>query len=68
MPWLRPYVDLTWWQFAILSLPYVSLLFASVIALMAGSGMRNQTESRAIRIYYLIVALALLTFNLAIIL
>jgi hypothetical protein len=68
LSWLRPYVDLTWWQFALLSLPYVSLALAILIASLAGLGMRAQTGRRAVRVYYLIVALALLAFNLAIIL
>jgi hypothetical protein len=68
LSWLRPYVDLTWWQFALLSLPYISLVLAILIALLAGVGMRGHTGRRAIRVYYLIVALALLAFNLAIIL
>jgi hypothetical protein len=68
IPLWRPYVDLTWWQFAILSLPYVSLMLAIVIALLTILNSRNYTERHAVRFYYLIVALALLTFNLAIIL
>jgi CubicO group peptidase (beta-lactamase class C family) len=68
LPLWRPYVDLLWWQFALLSLPFVSLALAVVIALLAGLGMRGPMEGRAIRLYYSIVALALLTFNLAIIL
>lgn len=68
LPWLRQYVDLTGWQFALLSLPFVSLVLAIVIALLAGLGMRVQTSGRPIRFFYLIVALALVAFNLAIIL
>jgi hypothetical protein len=67
-PWLRPYVDLTWWQFAFLSLPYVGLVLGIVIASLAGLGMRGHTGWRAIHVYYLIVGLALLVFNWAIIL
>lgn len=65
IPLMHPYVDLLWWQFALLSLPYASLLFALVMALMAILSLRNQ---KAERLYYLIVAIALLVFNLAIIL
>ncbi len=68
LPWLHPYVDLTWWQFALLSLPFVSVVLAIVIALLVGLSMGGYTGWRAFRFYYLIVALALLTFNLAIIL
>jgi CubicO group peptidase (beta-lactamase class C family) len=67
IPLLRPYVDLSWWQFAILSLPFLSLVLALAIALLDGLPARSGTVRRATRIYYLIVALALLTFNLAII-
>jgi CubicO group peptidase (beta-lactamase class C family) len=68
LPWLHPYVDLTWWQFAYLSLPFVSLVLAMVIASLAGLGIRGHVGRRAIHFYYLIVALALLTFNLSILL
>jgi CubicO group peptidase (beta-lactamase class C family) len=68
LPWLRPYVDLTWWQFAYLSLPFTSLVLAIVIAMLAGLGIRGHVGRRAIHFYYLIVALALLIFNLVIIL
>jgi hypothetical protein len=68
LPLWRPYVDLPWWQFAILSLPYVSLTFAAVIALMAGLRLRSKRDGRTIRFYYLLVSMALLAFNLAIIL
>jgi CubicO group peptidase (beta-lactamase class C family) len=66
IPWMRPYVDLLWWQFAILSLPYVSLTLAVVIALMAGLRLRSKGERHTICFYYLIVATALLSFNLEI--
>ncbi len=68
IPWPRPYVDLLWWQIALLSLPFVSLLLAVIIALLVGPGLRVHTGGRAIRFYYLIVAMALLAFNLTIIL
>jgi len=68
MPWHPPYVDLTWWQFALLSLPYVSVVLGIVTALLAGLSLRIHTGGRAIRFYYLIVALALVAFNLALIL
>jgi len=68
IPFMRPYVDLLWWQFALLSLPYASLLLAIVIALLTGLHMKNYTEERFPRFYYLIVSLALLIFNLVIVL
>jgi hypothetical protein len=60
-------VDLLWWQFALLSLPFISPVLAIIIALISGLGMRSYTNGRAIRWYYLTVALALLGFNLALI-
>jgi hypothetical protein len=66
IPWPRPYLDLTWWQFTLLSLPFVSVVLAIMIALLAVLSMRDHTGGRVIRFYYLIVALALLIFNLAI--
>jgi CubicO group peptidase (beta-lactamase class C family) len=68
IPLWRPYVDLLWWQFAILSLPYVNLVLAIVIASLAALSMSGNTGGRIRRFNYLIVALALLAFNLAIIL
>jgi hypothetical protein len=66
LPLWRPYADLTWWQFAILSLPFISLVLTILIAILTGLNMRGLIGRRAIHFYYLIVALALLTFNLAI--
>jgi hypothetical protein len=67
IPFWRPYVDLLWWQFAFLSLPYLSLAFAVVIAFMIGLNGRSRMDWRAIWFYYGIVALALFSFNVAII-
>jgi CubicO group peptidase (beta-lactamase class C family) len=66
LPLWRPYVDLLWWQFAILSLPYISLTFAVVIALITGLLLKSKRNQRAICFYYLFVAIVLLTFNLSI--
>jgi hypothetical protein len=68
LPLTRPYVDLAWWQFAILSLPYVNLAFAFVIVLMTSLRLRSESDGRTICLYYLIVSMAVLAFNLAIIL
>jgi CubicO group peptidase (beta-lactamase class C family) len=68
IPLLRPYVDLLWWQFAILSLPYVGLTLAVVLALMAGLRLRSKRDGHTICFYYLIVSMALLAFHIAIIL
>ncbi len=66
IPLMRPYVDLLWWQFAILSLPYLSLTIAVVIALMAGLRLRSKGDGHPNWFYYWIVSMALLSFNLAI--
>lgn len=68
LPWSRPYVELLWWQFALLSFPFVSLLLAVPIALLAAPVMRSHTWRGTLRPYYLIVALLLLMFNLTLIL
>jgi CubicO group peptidase (beta-lactamase class C family) len=67
LPLWRPYVDLLWWQFALLSLPYISLVCALVIVLMTGLRLRSKSDGRTICLYYLIVSMALLTFNVSII-
>jgi hypothetical protein len=63
VPWPRLYVDLSWWQFGVLSLPFVSLVLAIVVVLLCGLSLRNHTGARSIRLYYFVVALALLAFN-----
>lgn len=63
VPWPRPYADLAWWQFAIMSLPFISLLLAVVIALLSILAIRNRALARAAHIYYFIAALALIAFN-----
>jgi len=68
VPWPRPYADLLWWQSALLDLPFINLLLAIVVALLAGFGLKSSIGRRTNRFYYLIVALALVAFNLAIIL
>jgi CubicO group peptidase (beta-lactamase class C family) len=68
IPWPRSYADLPWWQSGILIFPFVSLLLAVLIALLAGPITRSHAWARTTRLYYLSVALALLAFNVAIIL
>jgi len=68
IPWPRPYAGLLWWQFSILIFPFVSLLLAVPIALPACPITRSHAWARTTRLYYLGVALALLAFNVAIIL
>jgi CubicO group peptidase (beta-lactamase class C family) len=69
IPWPRPYAGLLWWQSGILMFPFVSLLLAILIALLAGPITRSHAWARTTtRLYYLSVALALLVFNVAILL
>ena len=63
IPWPRPYADLAWWQVAGMSLPFISLLLAVVIALLSILAIRNRASARAAHIYYFIAALALIAFN-----
>ena len=65
-PWPRPCVDLLWWQFALMDLPFASLLLAGGLALLVGLSIRSSTWTRAIRWYYTVVGLVLLVFNLMI--
>jgi hypothetical protein len=68
VPWPRPYADLTWWQFALLSLPFASLLLGVGIALLVGLAIRSGPWDRTTRVYYVIVAVSLIAFNLLILL
>ena len=68
IPWPRPYVDLAWWQFALMSLPFISLLLAVLIVLLAGLLTRSHPWRGTLRPYYVIVFLALSVFNLTLIL
>jgi CubicO group peptidase (beta-lactamase class C family) len=68
VPWPRPYADLPWWQFALLSLPFITPVLGILVALLSVISLRSHTEGRAICWYYLVVGLVLLTFNLVTIL
>ncbi len=61
-PWPRPYIDLTWWQFALVGTPFISLGLAVGITLIAGLALRG----RSVRWYFLVVALALLIFDVVV--
>jgi CubicO group peptidase (beta-lactamase class C family) len=61
--WPLPFVDLAWWQFALICLPYASLLLAAVIALLIGLEMRNRAWKHVMLWYYTGVAVALVLFN-----
>jgi CubicO group peptidase (beta-lactamase class C family) len=66
VPWPLPYVELTWWQFFLVSLPFINLLLAVGLVLLTGVTMRNRTQGSILPWYRLAVGLTLLTFNLAI--
>ncbi len=66
LPWPRPWVDLSWWQYTAFLLPFASLLLAAAAAAVAISA-RPQAQGTPLRIYYAVVALALAGFNLALI-
>jgi CubicO group peptidase (beta-lactamase class C family) len=66
VPWPRPWADLPWWQFAALRLPYAALFLAVGAGFLTALAWLRSSEGRGIRIYYTLVALALLAFNLAI--
>jgi hypothetical protein len=61
-------VDLAWWQFALMSLPFISLLLAVLIVLLAGLLTRSHPWRGTLRPSYVIVFLALSVFNLTLIL
>ena len=66
VPWPRPFVDLLWWQFVLVGLPFVNLVLTvgTVLAAVLWRGKYAWTHT-TFR-YYLAVGLALLAFNLVI--
>ncbi len=60
--WPRPFADLTWWQFGLVGMPFISLALAGGLALIAWLALRG----RSARWYFFAVAVALLLFNAAI--
>ncbi len=66
LPWPRPFPELLWWQFALLNLPFASLLMGVGITLLAALAWRSRAWGKGIGWYYITVALALLSFNLMI--
>jgi CubicO group peptidase (beta-lactamase class C family) len=62
-PWPRPWVDLAWWWFALIGLPFANLALAALFLLTAVLSMRRSDRARSARWYYLVVSLALLVFN-----
>ncbi len=71
LPWPRPWADLLWWQYAAFCLPFASLALAAAVAVEQVAHSRlngSRAWGRPLRIYYAAVALALVGFNLALIL
>ncbi len=74
LPWPRPWSGLPWWQYAALSLPFASLLLAAVTVAAVAFAARSAYAAhmpgrqRPLRIYYSLVTLALIAFNLVLIL
>lgn len=65
-PWPHPYADLTVWQHILFYIPYISLVMACLAALLAGFAFKYHTLERSLRVYFLISILALLVFNIMI--
>jgi CubicO group peptidase (beta-lactamase class C family) len=68
LPWPHPFTDLLWWQKALLDLPFASLVCSAGIILIALLFMRNVSWRRASRRVTCVVGLALMAFNLVILL
>lgn len=66
-PWPKAWLELLWWQTAIFWLPFICFVLAIFIAVLAILNMRINAARRATNIYYLIVALAALIFNLVVV-
>ena len=66
VPWPAPYPELIWWQFIVMSMPYIALTLAvGAATLTTLAWVRNQ-DGRGSRIYYTLVALFLVVFNVAV--
>ncbi len=74
LPWPRPWSDLLWWQYALFCLPFAGLVIAVGLAMSLAVSSRTARATgrprrhRRLRIYYVLVALVLLGFNLVILL
>ncbi len=67
VPWPQPYTDMLWWQYAVLSLPFAGLLLAGASAAAVALAARRRAWGLPLRLYYALAALALVGFNLALI-
>lgn len=67
-PWPLPYIDMTWWQFTLVGMPFINLALGFSVALIAGYALRRHTVDPFVRWYYFAVGLAFLTFNMTILL
>jgi hypothetical protein len=67
LPWPLPFVDLAWWQFALVGLPFANLALA-VGAVLAAALALYSGKARGAGWYFLAVGLALLAFEALILL
>ena len=63
VPWPLPFVDLAWWQFLLVSLPFANILLGVWIILANGMRIRGQAQGGRFLIDRLAVGLALAIFN-----
>jgi len=69
VPWPLPYVDLAWWQFCLMSMPFASLLLAVVdVGLLASLAIKNNIWKRSAAWYSIPITLVLFAFDLVVIL
>jgi hypothetical protein len=66
VPWPLSYMDMLWWQFALVSLPFANLLLAAAILSIAVLFTRRQPRTRLVRATILMSGAAVLAFNLVI--
>ncbi len=66
VPWPVPWHELEWYQFAGMSMPYIALALAVGAAALIAIAWKQSRNGRGIRVYFTIAVLALLVFNLAI--
>jgi CubicO group peptidase (beta-lactamase class C family) len=64
LPWPHPYTEMRLWQQGLLYLPYLSLALAVIAALLGGMAYRRKGLAPSMRKYFVIVVLALVAFNI----
>jgi CubicO group peptidase (beta-lactamase class C family) len=61
--WPIPYLDLAWWQFALVGLPFASLLLGIGVTLASALAVKDHAGKHSAKGYILAVGLALIAFN-----